>query len=109
MWQRFMPRTNALWLAALLWTLLRRFEQAAEHGSDGKGDDGGEEEREGLVLAGLKSLLNLLEGEEEKPGSAGAVVLAAMKGGLLQKRDWDAVRACLDGGADADADGVSVS
>ncbi|KAF7504476.1 hypothetical protein GJ744_002156 [Endocarpon pusillum] len=115
-WQRFMPRTNALWLAALLWTLLRRFEQAAERRGGGKSsssssggdDDDGEEERERLVLAGLRSLLDLLNGEE-KPGSAEAVVVAAMENGLLQRRDWDAVRACLDGDADADSDSCSAT
>ncbi len=58
-------------------------------------DDDGEAE----VLGRLRALLGFLEGE--KPGSAAAVVLGAVERGWLAKRDWEAVRTCLDADADS--------
>lgn len=87
MWARFMPATNVLWLAALLWTLLHRLY---------KGEEKKKEQEEEAVLKSLRALLGFLEGGG-KPESAAAVVVGALKSGLLAKRELEAVRTCLDG------------
>jgi Haspin like kinase domain len=93
-WERFMPRTNAMWLECLLYTLLYRSKEMMLEGSNDVS-----EVLQRRLYEGLKRTLRILDGSEEGreglPMSAKDLLEVAKMEGLLSDDDIKAVRESL--------------
>jgi Haspin like kinase domain len=95
-WERFLPRTNVLWLECLLFTLLYRSRERVLVGSSEVA--GGVQEG---IYKGLKRMMGILGGgdsgeREEGPGSARQVIEVAHGEGLLTDQDLVAIKESLE-------------
>lgn len=94
-WERFLPRTNVMWLECLLFTLLYRSSDRILPGSNQVS-----EALQVKIYNALKTMLGILSGEEkrdglEPPRSAKAVIEMAHAEGLLTEEDLAAMKESL--------------
>jgi Haspin like kinase domain len=94
-WARFMPRTNAMWLDYLLFTLLYRSGSKELEGSNEIQKD-----LQGRIYKTLEKTRTMLAGENEwrgkPPQSASDTIAKAHKEGLLGEDDLKAIKESLE-------------